>query len=201
MLLQLPSWQQISGVDCWWKNGRVAARLRREHRTRCMTICHSLPAGFCLRRAVRALAASDRQTSLVRASRERPADGRKPLTARGFVTLGSDSDAIFALFSREKQGRDGWAAPLFAARVGVISRGRRRRLACASNAGKAMTPPHAKGDGDHTARSEEATPAASPSGFGGTAAGCWRFPAGGVAGNEVTLPGGPGGPARIRLTD
>jgi hypothetical protein len=74
-----------------------------------MTIWHSLPADFCLRRAVPVQTSSDHQTSSVRASWERPADGRKCLIASMFAAPRSGSVAISPLFSPEKQGRDGCA--------------------------------------------------------------------------------------------
>jgi hypothetical protein len=103
------------------ENGRVAARLRREHPTRNMTICRSIPAEVCLRRALRAQAASNRQTSPVRASWERPANGRKCLIARMFAALRSDRLRFLACFSGVNRGETGALVPLFAACVGVIS--------------------------------------------------------------------------------
>ena len=68
-----------------------------------MTICPSLLADFCLRRAVRAQVSSDRQTSPVRASSERPARGLKSLTAKGLRRSG----ALGCDFSPAFQGMDG----------------------------------------------------------------------------------------------
>jgi hypothetical protein len=112
------------------KNGRVAARLCREHPTRNMTICRSIPANVCLRRALRAQAASNRQTSPVRASWERPANGRKCLIARMFAALRSDRLRFLACFSRANRGETGALVPLFAASVGVISSTRQTKFAC-----------------------------------------------------------------------
>jgi hypothetical protein len=112
------------------KNGRVAARLRREHPTRKMTICRSIPADVCLRRALRAQAASNRQPSPVRASWERPANGRKCLIARMFAALRSDRLRFLACFSGANRGETGALVPLFAASVGVISSTRQTKLAC-----------------------------------------------------------------------
>jgi hypothetical protein len=112
-----------------------------------MMICHSLPTDFCLRRAVRALAATDRQTSPVRASWGCPADGRKYLIATMFVALMSARLRFLPCFPLKNRGGTRAPLPLFAASTGVISGTTRRRLACATNAGSAMTLPHAKGEG------------------------------------------------------
>jgi hypothetical protein len=128
-LLQLPSWQQIWGVysrRIWPRRGPASART--SHRS--MMICHSLRADFYICHAVRAQASSDRQTSPVRASLERPADGRKCLIARMFLALRSAWLRFFALFSPVKQGREGCDGALFAGSVGVIGSTRQTELAC-----------------------------------------------------------------------
>ena len=61
--------------------------------TRNMTVCHSLSADFCLRRAVQAQASSDRQTCPVSASWERPADGRKCSQQRCLRLSGASAPA------------------------------------------------------------------------------------------------------------
>jgi hypothetical protein len=85
-----------------------------------MTICHSLPADFCLR-AVRAQASSDRQTSPVRASPERPANGRNSLIEKMSAALRSARLRFFPCFSGESRGETDALAPLFAASVRVVS--------------------------------------------------------------------------------
>jgi hypothetical protein len=87
------------------KIGCVAARFHREHRTRNMTICRSLPTDFCLRRAVRAQVSGDRQTSPVRVSWGRPAHGRKYLIARMFAALKPARWRFLPCFSGENRGR------------------------------------------------------------------------------------------------
>jgi hypothetical protein len=125
------------------ENGRVAARLRREHRTRNMTICRSVPADFCLRLAVQAQASDARQTSPVSASSERPTDASNSLTAKVIEILRAARLQFLPCFSGENTGETGALAPLFAASVGV-SRAR-TKLACVSSAGKAMTLPRLHG--------------------------------------------------------
>jgi hypothetical protein len=111
------------------KSGRVAARLHREHRTRDMTTCRSVPADFCLRRALRAQVSGDRQTSPDRVSRGAPAHGPKCLTARMFAALRSSRLRFLPCFSGENRGETGALVPLLAASVGVISSTRQRKLA------------------------------------------------------------------------
>ena len=80
-----------------------------------MTICRSIPADVCLRRALRARAASNRQTSPVRASWERPASGRKYFITIMFAALRSDRLRFLACFSGANRGETGALVPLFAA--------------------------------------------------------------------------------------
>jgi hypothetical protein len=159
---------------------RGPSRLRALHRI--MTICRSLPADFCLRRAVRAPASSDRQTSPVEAFSQRLADGRKQLILKFLSALGAARLQFFPCFSEK-----GALAPLFAASVRVISSTTRAKLARASNAEEAMTLPCAKSEGD-------TNPAPV---FGGSAAGCRRFPAG-RRGRETSYPATRAGWARPR---
>jgi hypothetical protein len=77
------------------------AAARPRARTRNMMIYHSLLADFCLRRAVRAQASSDRQTSPVKGSRRarlmgtggKPSDGFPaiPLAGKNFTHAGGRS--------------------------------------------------------------------------------------------------------------
>jgi hypothetical protein len=112
------------------ENGRVAARLRQEHRTCNMTVCPSLPADFCLRRAVRAQVSGDRQTSPVRVPWGRPSHGSKSLIARMFAALRSARMRFLPCFSGENRGETGALVPLFDASVRVISSTRQTKLAC-----------------------------------------------------------------------
>jgi hypothetical protein len=61
----------------------------------------------------------------VRASSERPADGRKFLIARGFAALGSARLRFLPCFPLKNRGETGATAPLFAASA-VSSAARRR---------------------------------------------------------------------------
>jgi hypothetical protein len=115
------------------ENRRAAALPRREHRTRNMTICHRLPANFYLPRAARVRAASDRQTSPVRVSCGRPAEGRKHFITRMFAALRSARFRFLPCFPLKNRGETDATdvlVPLFAASVGVIGRTRQTKLGC-----------------------------------------------------------------------
>jgi hypothetical protein len=110
----------------------AASRLAfaKSNRTCNMTICPSLPADFCLRRAVRAQVSGDRQTPPVRYLGGRPSHGSKSLIARMFEALRSARMRFFPCFSGENRGETGALVPLFAASVSVISSTRQTKLAC-----------------------------------------------------------------------
>jgi hypothetical protein len=154
-----------------------------------MTICHSLPADFCLR-VVRAQAPSDRQTSPVR-----PANGHNSLIARVFAALRSGRLRFLPCFPLKNRRKTGTPAPLFAASARVISSTMPVKPARASSAGKL---PHAKLTVTTLPRNRD-NAIGKPFRFRGQCGGLLAVPCRGRGREKVTLPGEPGRPDRMSL--
>jgi hypothetical protein len=147
--------------------------------TRNVTIFRPLPADFCLRGAGRARAASDRQTSPVRASWGCPADGGKWLIARVFAALGLARLRFRPCFRLKSRGETGALAPLFAASVPCADDARlcvEREEGDDAAARQGWRRQHTTQPGDNAS--------GNPLRFRRQCGGCLRFPAGSRQGNS-----------------